>query len=310
MTTRLPVLVIGGPTAAGKSALAMAVGEALDGELISADSRQLFRGLDIGTAKPTPAERARVPHHLIDVLDPQERWTVADFQQAALGAIEAVHARGRLPILVGGTGFYIQAVVDGLSLTRVAPDEELRRHLKARAAEEGPLALHGELARLDPVTAGRLHPNDLFRVVRALEVTLSLGRPMSEAVERQAPPYAFTLLGVAGEREALYDRIDQRVHAMLRAGWLRETEAHLAAWGADHPLLRTLGYHELVQHLAGAWGIDEAIALIQRHTRRYAKRQLTWFRAEKRLEWFDPGGCDTISQVLSFVQGRLTRLSE
>lgn len=310
MTSRIPLVVVGGPTAAGKSALALALAEQLNGEIISADSRQLFRGLDIGTAKPSLAERAEVPHHLVDVLEPDESWTVADFREAATRTIESVHRRGKLPLLVGGTGFYIKAVVEGLSLTRVAPNGELRASLRARAAAEGPMALYQELERLDPVTAARLHPNDLFRVVRALEVTHSLGVPMSQAVTREPPPYALAAVGVAPQRAILYERIDARVVQMLKKGWLDETRQLMDAWGMDHPLLRTLGYQELVNHLAGHADLAETVGRIQQNTRRYAKRQLTWFKADQRLRWFDPAGCDTMSQVLSFVQERLTRLSE
>jgi tRNA dimethylallyltransferase len=283
--------VLTGPTACGKTALALALAERVGGEVVSMDSMTVYRGMDVGTAKPTAAERARVPHHLIDVLDPWESATVAWWLERAEAACAAIAARGKVPIIAGGTPFYLKALLHGL-FPGPPGDPGLRARLEHEAGRDGNAALHARLAAVDPKTAARLHPNDVRRVVRALEVHELTGRPISAwqqswdtpafAGSPDAPRPARTIPAVVLElpREELYRRVNRRVDAMLAAGWLDEVRR---LRGLPHPLSRearqALGYRELLDHLDGTgppW--DELVELIRTHTRQFAKRQLTWFR--------------------------------
>ncbi len=274
-----PLVVVVGPTGVGKSDLALRLAEANRGAIISADSRQIYEGFDIGTATPTAAERARVPHDLVSFVPPTRVYTVSDFQADAAAAIARRRAEGYLPFLVGGTGLYVRALLDGLTIPPQAPDPALRAAL---AALPDP---HAALAEVDPEAAARLHPNDRFRVVRALEVYRLTGRPIGEFQRTTPCPYRLLVIGVAAPRTYLYQRIDARVMAMIEAGFLDEVRDLAARWGWDLPLLSTLGYAELGAHLRGERSLDEAIALMAQHTRNYAKRQLTWFRADARIRW-------------------------
>jgi tRNA dimethylallyltransferase len=282
--------VLCGPTAVGKTALAVALAQRLDAEIVCADSRTIYRGMDIGTAKPDAALRAQIPHHLLDVAEPSETFTLADFQRLAARAIRGIYARGRVPLLVGGTGLYIRAIVDDLALPRVAPDHALR----ARLAEEeaaGPGTLHRRLARLDPAAASRIHPANVRRIIRALEVIGVTRRPISEQQRRGEHAPRALMIGLTAERIALYRRIDARVDAQLAAGLVDETQRLLARdIPATSPSLRALGYEEIAGWLRGAYGYDEAVRLLKRNTRRYAKRQLTWFRRDPRIRWIDVTG--------------------
>jgi tRNA dimethylallyltransferase len=283
------IVCLVGPTASGKSALALALAERLGAEIVSADSRQVYRGLDIGTAKPTAAERARVPHHCLDLVDADEAFDAARFRAAAAAALADVHRRGRPALVVGGTGLYVRALLHGLC---PAPPRapRLRAALVHVAAERGVRALHRGLAALDPVTAERVHPHDVVRTVRALEVALASGRRLSEwqAAHRFAEaPYRALVIGLALPTPELDARIATRAEAMLRAGFLDEVRA-LRARGlaADAPGLRTVGYRELLPHADGT--DDTARAAIVLATRRFAKRQRTWFRREPDLVWRHP----------------------
>jgi len=285
------IAVVAGPTGVGKSDVALELAELLGGEIVGADSVQLYRLLDIGSAKPTAAERARVPHHLVDVIDPREPYTAADFSRDAARCIDDIHARGAVPLLVGGTALYVRAVLRGIC---EAPGEAtaLREEINARAAEEGWPALHAELARTDPAAAARIHPNDRIRIERALEVALSGGGAMSERQAEHAaepPRYEALHLVVNVPRDALYARIDQRVQRMLDAGWFAEVEALLGAgYDADLKPLQAIGYRDVVACLRGEIDRDEAVRRIQRDTRRFAKRQLTWLRKEPGVRWYLP----------------------
>ena len=283
-----PIGVICGPTAVGKTSLAVALAENLRGEIICADSRTIYRGMDIGTAKPSAELRARVPHHVLDIADPEGTFTVADFQRVARRAIQDIRSRGRLPLLVGGTGLYIRAVVDDLSIPRVPPDRALRDRLMTEERAAGTGALHRRLTTLDPAAAARIHPANLRRVIRALEVIEATGRPISEQQQRGRRPLRATMIGLVAERAALYRRIDARVDEQLAAGLADETRRLLTLGiPAAAPSLQTLGYKELAGWLQGAYGYEEAVRLLKRNTRRYAKRQLTWFRRDPRIEWID-----------------------
>lgn len=304
MTQGPPLAVLVGPTAVGKSRVAVEVAAAMGGEVVSADSMQVYRGLDIGTAKLKPEEmRARsgevVPHHLIDVVEPTENFSVAAYQAMARQAIAAIQARGRLPLLVGGTGLYVQAVVDPYSFPELPRQPELREKL-AREAAADPEGMHRRLAQVDPASAARLHPNDTRRVVRALEVYTILGRPASEFQHRRgrAGPYRLAMVGLAMEREALYRRINRRVEEMFRAGLVEEV-AGLVRRGCrpEHTSMQGLGYRQVLAYLRGEMSLAETIGLVQRDTRRYAKRQFTWFRQDPRIRWVEVEESSDVTEI-------------
>lgn len=286
----MDLLVIVGPTAAGKTALSIELAEALGGEILSADSRQIYRGMDIGTAKATAAERARVPHHLLDIVNPDQVLTLAEYQALAYRTIDEIAAAGHLPMLVGGTGQYVAAVLQGWRIPEVAPQEALRRELEAVVAEAGPEALHERLSRLDPVAASRIDHRNVRRVIRALEVCLTTGRPISELQRKEPPPYRAVQIGVTRPRPVLYERIDRRVDAMLHAGLVAEVAALVdAGYGWDLPAMTGLGYRQIGQHLRGEVTLDEAAALIKKGTRRFVQQQYNWFRTnDPAIHWIDP----------------------
>lgn len=287
------IAVITGPTATGKTRLGVLLARRLGGEVVSADSMQLYRGMDIGTAKPTPAEMQGVPHHLIDVAEPAENWSAARFVEAASAACRDIAGRGRLPIVVGGTGLYIDSLVQGRSFAAVDETGETRRELEERYDEIGGAAMLRELSQLDPERAAKLHPRDKKRVVRAYEVYLLTGRTMTEldAESRRKPPdfdAAYIILGWAS-REEMYRRIDARVDEMVSLGLFDEV-ARLLASGLDGgcTAMQAIGYKEAAAALRGDCSREEAIETIKRETRRYAKRQLTWLRAREgalRIDW-------------------------
>lgn len=287
--TSTPLVLVVGPTGVGKTALSLRLARALDGEIVSADSRQIYRHMDIGTAKPTPQERAQVPHHLIDVVDPDETLTLAEYQDLAYDAIDGIAARGRVPLLVGGTGLYVRAVAEGWVVPRVAPDPALRRALDERATREGPAGLYAELQVVDPESAARIHPHDLRRIVRALEVYYSSGETLSAQRGRQAPPYEELWVGLTMPRSELYARVDARIERMIDAGWVDEVRDLLAAgYRLDLPALSALGYREIVACVKGDISLEDAIGLIKRHTRRFIRHQYAWFSLQDpRLHWFD-----------------------
>ncbi|MDR7422637.1 MAG: tRNA (adenosine(37)-N6)-dimethylallyltransferase MiaA [Armatimonadota bacterium] len=300
-----PLAVLCGPTATGKSAIAVPLAERLGAEIVAADSRTVYRGMDIGTAKPPPALRVRVPHHLIDVADPREIVTAAEFQRLARAAIDGIRRRGRLPLIVGGTGFYIRAVTDGCAFPPVPPDRDLRARLEAEARTYGPVALHARLAALDPASAAAIHPHNIRRVVRALEIALHTGAPRPLVAPGDGAPVV--MVGLVMERAALYRRIAARVHAQLAAGLVDETRRLLAEGvPLDRPSMQGLGYKEIASWLRGERGYDEAVRVLIRNTRQYAKRQLTWFRREPRLHWVDVTGAAT-DEVVARVHGIMDR---
>jgi tRNA dimethylallyltransferase len=276
-----------GPTATGKSELAVAIAEHLDGEIISADARAIYRELNIGTAKPPPHLRARVPHHLIDLLDPTEHYDVMRFRQDVLKALEEIRARGRLPIVVGGSTLYISALT-GTFFAGPKADPQIRQRLEAQPQEH----LRKRLEEIDPEAAQRIHPNDKVRTVRALEVYELTGLPISRwHKESKVPfPYQFTKIGLTLNRKILYERINARVEQMLASGLLEEAKALRAKLTPEMPAYRTIGYEELFQYLDGKISYDEAVRLIKKHTREYAKRQLIYFKREPDVHWIDVTG--------------------
>jgi len=303
-----PLLVLVGPTAVGKTALSLQLAQQFDGEIISADSRLFYRGMDIGTAKPTPAERALIPHHLIDIADPDETMTLGAYQDMAYAVIEGIQASGRLPILVGGTGQYVQAVVEGWGIPRVPPQPPLRATLKKQGSPE----LARWLAVLDPAAAERLDPRNVRRVIRALEVTLVSGRPISELQEKHPPPYDILMVGLTSDRETLYQRIDRRVDRMMANGLLSEVEALLSAgYSPRLPAMSGLGYRQLAAYLAGEMTLDGAVERIKFETHRFVRQQYTWFRPDNtRIHWFDIADPDMANEISDLVNKRLANKIE
>jgi len=288
MTWVLPVLC--GPTAVGKTSLALDLAEHVAGEIISADSRQVYRLMDVGTAKPTVEEQQRVRHHLIDVVWPDEGFHVARFIALADQAVNDIRGRGKLPILVGGTGLYIRALTEGL-LDAPGADPVLRKALHERAQREGTSGLHAELAGVDPESAARLHPNDLVRVIRALEVYQQSGRTLSEMQQEhgfKSHRYHTLKIGLTCDREVLYERIDRRAELMFENGLLDEAaQIRQAGYDPTLKILKTIGYRQAFAVLRGELSTEQALDDLKRSTRRYAKQQLTWFRQDKSIIWLE-----------------------
>lgn len=271
----------------GKSALAIRLGQAFGGEIVSADSRQIYRYMDIGTAKPSPEERALVPHHIIDVADPDQDFTLALYQDMAAGAIEDIQRRGRLPLLVGGSGLYIKSITEGFSIPQVAPDAGLRRSLEQRAAREGHESLHNELKTIDPAAADGIDPRNVRRVIRALEVYHSTGTPFSDQQAR-APLFDCLIIGLTTDRDDLYVMIDSRVDSMMQRGFVAEVEGLLErGYSLDLPAMSGLGYKQIGQYINGEIGLEEALQRIKYDTHRFARHQYAWFRpGDEAIHWF------------------------
>jgi tRNA dimethylallyltransferase len=303
-----PVLAVVGATATGKSRLALALAEALDGEIVNADALQVYRGFDIGTAKPTAEERARVPHHLVDVLAPDERYSAGEFARRARLAIRGIEERGRVAIVVGGSGLYLRALLAGIS--PIPPgDPAVRAALRSRLAAEGLPALAAELARRDPETAARLAPGDSQRVLRALEVALVSGVPLAAWIARQ--PFGnqgipAVSVGLTLARNLLYDEIAGRVARMIEHGWVDEVKGLLARGLSPHlPAFQAIGYRQLALHVRGEQTLQQAISDTIQATRRFAKRQETWFRKEPDVTWFPAQDPERrVTEVLELVRRR------
>lgn len=298
----LPLLAVVGPTAVGKTALAIALAQRLGGEVISADSRQVYRRMDIGTAKPTPAERAAAPHHLIDIADPDDDFSLATYQDLAAQTIADIAGRGRLPILAGGTGQYLAAVLQGWRLPRVPPSPELRAALEREAAEHGPAALHARLARVDPAAAAGIMPGNVRRVVRALEVYELTGRPISAQRAVQAPPYQARTLWLTLPAPALYARIDARVDAMMAAGLLDEVRDLVArGYRWDLPAMSSLGYREFQPYLAGGAALADAVQRLKYNTHAFARRQKAWFARLPNVTQLPADAPDLLDRALAAI---------
>lgn len=292
-----PAVCLVGPTAIGKTGLSLSLAAQLDAEIVSVDSMQVFRHMDIGTAKASPAERAQVAHHLIDIVDPDEEYHVARFIADAQAAIRDIRSRGRLPLLVGGTGLYLKGLLEGLfSVAPIPP--EIRDELRQRLEREGEGALHAELARLDPESATRIHPRDHQRLLRALEILAATGRPWSchlKTQEQQPVLGRVLVVGLDCDRERLYQRINRRVAQMVEAGLQAEVERLLAmGYAPSLKPLQSIGYRHMIEYLRGNWGWEQTLELLARDTRRYAKRQLTWFRHMGGVRWFAPDEGDAV----------------
>lgn len=294
------LLVLVGPTAVGKTALSLRLAQTWGGEIISADSRLFYRGMDIGTAKPTAVERTAVPHHLIDICNPDETVTLGEYQQVAYRTITAVLVHGRLPILVGGTGQYVKAVVEGWGIPRVAPQPRLRQALTAVGGPE----LARWLAALDPEAADRIDPRNVRRVIRALEVTLVTGRPISALQRKTPPPYDICQIGLTCDRATLYRRIDARVDEMMTHGLLAEVEElREKGYGRSLPAMSGLGYQQLNAFLDGDMSLAAAVERIKFETHRFARQQGTWFRLDDpAITWFNLDEADAETAVHAHVQ--------
>lgn len=286
-----PMIILAGPTAVGKTAASIRLAKAVGGEIISADSMQVYRYMDIGSAKIRPEEMEGVPHHLVDVLEPEEDFNVVRFQQMAKAAAEEIYARGRIPIVAGGTGFYIQALLYDIDFTENDGDSSFRRELEKTAEEKGGEYLHALLQEADPEAALQIHPHNIKRMIRALEFHHQTGRKISEHNEREREkesPYHYAYFVLTDERSRLYERIDRRVDLMMEEGLLDEVR-FLKERGVrrDSTAMQGLGYKELYACLDGEYPLEEAVRIIKRDTRHFAKRQLTWFKRERDVIWAD-----------------------
>ena len=308
MIQRPQLLVIVGPTGSGKSAVALELAKSLGGEILSADSMQVYRGMDIGTDKPAVADRAAVPHHGIDLVEPQIEFTIAMYRRYALATLQAISARGHLSIMVGGTGLYVRAVLDGLCPAPPA-NEAYRRTLAVEVAHTGSARLYARLLEADPTTATRLHPHDTRRIIRALEVHHTSGRPLSQW-QRQTTglgsQWDVQQVGLRRSRPDLYARIEARVEQMVAAGLVEEARA-LYTKGVSRTAAQALGYKELFAAFEGCWSVGCAIQCLLRGTRRYAKRQMTWFRRDPRITWLALEGQEPPAQTTTRVRSLLGR---
>jgi tRNA dimethylallyltransferase len=302
-----PLIVIMGPTAVGKTALSIDLCRRFDGEVVSADSRQIYRFMDIGTAKPSLQEQAQVRHHLIDIRNPEEVLSMAEYQTLAYAAIDEIHRRAKLPFLVGGTALYLNAVVKGLRIPDVPPNPELRAELEAFAAAKGHTVLYDRLKALDPGTAAKIDGRNVRRVVRALEIRLTTGQPKSELEGEDPPPYRILQIGLDLPRDQLYTRIDARVEQMVASGLIEETQRLLeAGYPPDLPALTSLGYREITAYLRGDMDLPSAIERIQIETHRFVRHQYSWFRRMETVQWFDgtePYTESIASRIAAFLAG-------
>lgn len=301
-----PLIVLTGPTAVGKTKCSIALAKAVNGEIISADSMQVYRHMDIGSAKITKEEMQGVPHHLIDILEPTEEFNVVSFKRLCTECMDGIYERGHIPILTGGTGFYIQAVLRGIDFTENEEDSAYRRELEDLAHSQGPEALHEMLRRVDPASAEAIHANNIKRTIRALEYYHQTGEPISahNALERERKsPYRFCYFVLNDDRERLYARIEERVDEMLARGLVDEVRM-LRELGCHRGMvsMQGLGYKEILDYLEGDCTLEEAVVILKRDTRHFAKRQLTWFRREDAVTWVSKPDFDYDEEkILAFL---------
>lgn len=288
------MIAIVGPTGVGKSELALYLAQFFPAEVISADSRQVYRYMDIGTNKPSPEERASAPHHLIDVVDPDEHFSLALYHQLATQALTRTQQKGKLPLLVGGSGLYVWSLVEGWKIPQVPPDRRLRRQLETRAEQEGSHTLYRELQDIDPVAAAKINVSNVRRIIRALEIYHATRKPPSQSQHKRTPEFAVLIIGLTQERAELYSRIDRRVDEMIRRGLIQETD-HLLRKGYSPslPSMSGIGYKEMVQFLQDRMTLPEATDKIKYETHRLARHQYAWFRlGDSRIRWFDVSGTE------------------
>ena len=301
MNTFKGVLIVTGPTASGKSDLALSLAQEFEGELICSDSMQVYRKLDIGTAKPTLIEQRLVPHHQIDIIDPNENYSAGKYEREASKIIREIQARGNVPIIVGGTGLYFRALMYGISKIPDIP-ETIKKNVNCLQLEHGTPYCWEKLKKHDPQSALRIHPNDTARVLRSLEVFLATGSSLTTFQKKQPfaeARYPFLAVGFEWERNILFERINLRTKNMLKSGWISEVEDLLEYYSYDLKPFQSIGYREIIEHLRNKFSLENMIQKIQQRTRRYAKRQITWFRKESKIEWFKP---DDVAGVFSKIK--------
>ncbi len=302
---RWPLVILTGPTAAGKTSLSLSLAKRIGGEIISADSMQIYKKMDIGTAKIMPEEMQGIRHHLVDVLMPDEEFNVVVFQKMARAAMEDIISRGKIPIVVGGTGFYIQALLNDIDFTENDSDMTFRHACEALAASEGPEALHGRLAQIDPESAQKIHANNVKRVIRALEFFEKTGTKISEhneAQKQKLSPYNFAYFVLTMDREVLYDRINRRVDAMMAQGLLQEVRGLLdAGYSPELVSMQGLGYKEFIPYFNGEISLEDAVYTLKRDTRHFAKRQLTWFGREREVIWLNKQQFENEEAILEHI---------
>jgi tRNA dimethylallyltransferase len=304
------VIAIVGPTAVGKSELALHLAQYFPIEIISADSRQVYRFMDIGTNKPSPAERESVLHHLIDVVEPDQVFSLAMYHQLAIKALKAIQQKSKLPLLVGGSGLYVWSLVEGWEIPRVPPDQNRRSQLEARAKQEGSQNLYQELQDIDPVAALKINPSNTRRIIRALEIYHATGQRPSQLQRKEAPDFPILLIGLTRERSELYGRIDWRVEKMIQTGLVEEVEQLLKkGYNLSLPSMSGIGYRQICQFLQGEMTLPQAIDKIKYETHRLARHQYAWFRlGDSRIHWFDSSGAEaeaniaTLNEVKSLIE--------
>jgi tRNA dimethylallyltransferase len=312
-----PLLVIVGPTAVGKTDLSVALAKTFGMEVISADSMQVYKGMDIGTAKVSPKIRQQIPHHLIDICQPDEPYSVADFQRDALKAIEHVHQRKRIPLMVGGTGLYVRSVTHGYLFSDAPKDERIRKKWQTYSQQYGRQSLYERLREKDPETADKLHPNDEKRIIRALEVQELTGIPFSQwqhQHKEQKPWFDVMTIGLWMDRTLLYERINRRVDRMLEEGLVEEVKG-LLAQGYDEslPSMQGLGYKEIIAYLKGRWSLEQAVTELKKRTRHFAKRQFTWFRRQHEVHWVkvgEAGWMEKFPEIQRLIAGKFYSFDE
>lgn len=304
-----PLIILTGPTAVGKTALSIGLAKAVNGEIISADSMQVYRKMNIGTAKIEQSEMQGVRHHLIDILDPSEEFNVVLFKRYALEAMEDIYSRGKIPVIVGGTGFYIQALLYDIDFEDNDNDMSYREELQRLAAEKGNSYIHDMLSKVDPESAEKIHENNVKRVIRALEFYRKTGMKISEHNETEAQkesPYNFEYFVLNDDRSKLYDRIDRRIDIMLEQGLEAEVRQLVSeGYSRDLVSMQGLGYKEIIDYIQGRCSFDEAVYTLKRDTRHFAKRQITWFKREKHVTWVNKNEYDSESCILEYMMNRL-----
>jgi len=295
------MIAIVGPTAVGKSELALHLAQYFPVEIISADSRQVYRYMDIGTNKPTAVERASVPHHVIDVVEPDEDFSLATYHQLAIEALKAIQQKGKLPLLVGGSGLYVWSLVEGWKIPSVPPDQKLRCQLEARAEQEDSQSLYQELQDIDPVAAAKINPGNTRRIIRALEIYHATGQRPSQLQRKEAPGFPILLIGLTRERSELYSRIDRRVDKMIQIGLVEEVEQLLKkGYSPSLPSMSGIGYKQIGQFLRGEMTLPQAIDKIKYETHRLARHQYAWFRlSDNRIHWFDTSEAEAEASIVA-----------
>lgn len=283
-TAQNPLVVVLGPTASGKTALSLEIAHLIKGEIISTDSRQMYKGMEIGTDSISKEEQDGIPHHMLGIVKPDKEFSLAEYRDEALKKIEEIKKRDHIPMLVGGTGLYISSIIEGYDVPRIAPDKKLREKLYAQAEKHGAEYLHAKLAKLDSASAEKIHPNNVRYVVRAIEINLASGKNKTDKKKRKSPFDVF-MVGLEWPRGELYERIDMRVERQLERGLINEVKKLLKKYDENLPAMSSLGLKEIIPYIRGEKSLDECVEILKKNTRNYAKRQLTWFRRYKNINW-------------------------